>query len=360
MTVTATHRVSGPYTCDGSKKTFSFDFKVFAASDVSVAYGDPASVSQTTLSLNTDFTVTLNSDQDESPGGSVTTVAPPPKGMSLSITSKVDATQEMQLTNQGGFYPTVINSECDKLTILIQQINEQVKRCVKTSTTTTMTPDELTQKLLSAADSAYEIAKSYADAAGASAAEAAKSEAAAKAAVDGLQEKTDAAVARVEAAGDATVAKVNDETDKAVARAVAEGDAQVKRIKSAGDQSLIQAGLGCGEVVWTLESAVEADGEVTIPTGLRYVVGRHHLRVAWNGIVLFPGSQFEEVGDADTASDKIKSLMPMSIGDELDVWVGALGTGNVDEAITTAAAARDAVADLSRRVVYKDEESASK
>lgn len=341
MTVTATHRVSGPFTCDGSQKTFSFDFKVFAASDVAVAYGDPEAVSQTTLSLNTDFSVSLNSDQDESPGGSVTTVTPPPKGMSLSITSKVDATQEMQLTNQGGFYPTVINSECDKLTILIQQLNEQVKRCVKTSTTTAMTPGELTQKLLSAADTAYTVAKSYADAAGASAAEAAKSEAAAKEAVDeaeqGLPAKIDAGIARV----------------------TTEGDTQIERIKAAADSELIQAGLACGEEAWTLEAAVEAGGEITFPKKLSYVVGRHHLRVSWNGLVLFPGKQFDEVGDADTASSKIKSLMPMSVGDELDVWVGALGTGNVDEAIITAAEARDAVADLSRRVVYKNEESAT-
>lgn len=338
MTVTATHRVSGPYACDGTTATFSFDFKVFRATDLQVAYGAAGAVTQTVLELNTDYSVRLNDDQDENPGGSVALKTAPESGLNLSITSAMPATQEMQLTNQGGFYPTVINDECDKLTILVQQLGEQVKRCVKTSTTTTMTPEELTQKLLNAADTAYSIAKSYADAAGASAAEAAKSEAAARAAVDeaeqGLPAKIDAGVARV----------------------TAEGDAQIERIKAAGDNELVQAGLACREVVWTLEADVAEGAEITIPESVQYVAGRHHLRISWNGLVLSPGKQFEEVGVADTASGKFKTLMPMSAGDELDAWIGALGAGNVGEAIITATEARDAVADLSRRVVYREEQ----
>lgn len=268
MTVTATHRVSGPFTCDGSQKTFSFDFKVFAASDVAVAYGDPEAVSQTTLSLNTDFSVSLNSDQDESPGGSVTTVTPPPKGMSLSITSKVDATQEMQLTNQGGFYPTVINSECDKLTILIQQLNEQVKRCVKTSTTTAMTPGELTQKLLSAADTAYTVAKSYADAAGASAAEAAKSEAAAKASESAAAGSATASAASASASGNsasesASSASASAASAKEAAATVAGAKQEISDAKDAGVKAVTDK---TAEAEATI-AAGKSDLESTISAG---------------------------------------------------------------------------------------------
>lgn len=267
MTVTATHRVSGPFTCDGSQKTFSFDFKVFAASDVAVAYGDPEAVSQTTLSLNTDFSVSLNSDQDESPGGSVTTVTPPPKGMSLSITSKVDATQEMQLTNQGGFYPTVINSECDKLTILIQQLNEQVKRCVKTSTTTAMTPGELTQKLLSAADTAYTVAKSYADAAGASAAEAAKSEAAAKASESAAAGSATASAASASASVNsasesASSASASAASAKEAAATVAGAKQEISDAKDAGVSAVeSQADASSKSAAEQIKAAADAQAE---------------------------------------------------------------------------------------------------
>ena len=43
----------------------------------------------------------------------------------------------------------------------------------------------------------------------------------------------------------------------------------------------------------------------------------------------------------------------------MDAWFASLGTGSVTEAIEAANAATDAVADLSRKVVYKDQESAA-
>ena len=75
--------------------------------------------------------------------------------------------------------------------------------------------------------------------------------------------------------------------------------------------------------------------------------------------MLYPGDNFTEVGDVDTMSSRISLLFALSTGDVINAWVGTLGAGDVSEAIATANAASDAVAELSRKVVYKDAESAS-
>jgi hypothetical protein len=49
-------------------------------------------------------------------------------------------TQEVEVTNQGGFYPAVFNIEFDKLTILVQQLDEKVKRSLITAVTAGLTP----------------------------------------------------------------------------------------------------------------------------------------------------------------------------------------------------------------------------
>jgi len=73
--------------------------------------------------LTTDYTVSLNADQDSSPGGSITLVAGAlASGYTLVITSDVGNLQPTSLTNQGGFYPEVINDSFDRATIQIQQV----------------------------------------------------------------------------------------------------------------------------------------------------------------------------------------------------------------------------------------------
>lgn len=133
------------------------------------------------------------------------------------------------------------------------------------------------------------------------------------------------------------------------------GETMLNRIEMTGDQSLISAGTGSYEQFWTLSSAVSAGTNIAIPSGVKYIVGRHHLRVSWNGLVLFIGQNFSEVGATDTFSDTFRLTFDAKAGDEIDVWIGALGKGNTDEAIATAKAASDAVAELSRKVVYREE-----
>jgi len=123
MTISSTTRTAGPFTGTGLVSTFSFSFKVFQASDLLVVRQTISTGDQTTLTLTTDYTVSLNVDQDANPGGSITLVAGALAATyTLVITSSIANLQPTILTNQGGFYPEVINDSLDRATIQIQQV----------------------------------------------------------------------------------------------------------------------------------------------------------------------------------------------------------------------------------------------
>jgi len=123
MTISSAVRTAGPFTGTGALSTYSFAFKVFQASDLLVVRQLISTGAQTTLALTTDYTVSLNADQDSSPGGSITLVAGAlATTYTLLITSDVGNLQPTSLTNQGGFYPEVINDSLDRATIQIQQV----------------------------------------------------------------------------------------------------------------------------------------------------------------------------------------------------------------------------------------------
>lgn len=130
MTISSEVRKAGPYTGNGSTKSFPFAFKVFTGTDVVVVRTDPNAL-ESTLTLGADYSVTLNSDQDTAPGGTVVMFSAPLPSYLLTIASGVPNLQTLDLTNQGGFYPRVINAALDRLTIQIQQVAEQVDRSFK-------------------------------------------------------------------------------------------------------------------------------------------------------------------------------------------------------------------------------------
>lgn len=131
MTISSQIRKAGPFSGDDLTVAFPFTFKVFADSDLLVVSRDTTTGVETTLTLTTDYTVTLNSNQNANPGGTVTLTAALASGTTMVLTSEVDYLQPSQLRNQGGFYPEVITDALDRLTILAQQLKEQVDRCAK-------------------------------------------------------------------------------------------------------------------------------------------------------------------------------------------------------------------------------------
>lgn len=153
MSISSTNRKAGPYSGNGSTTQFPFSFKVFNASDVLVVRTDPSG-SESNLTLGADYTVALNADQDANPGGTVTALTAPAIGYLLTLTSALQNLQPVTLTNQGGFYPKIINDAFDRLTILVQQLAEQVGCAVKVGISSSSTPDQIISVINSAASTA--------------------------------------------------------------------------------------------------------------------------------------------------------------------------------------------------------------
>ena len=130
MTISSTVRIAGPYIGSGAATVFPFAFKVFAAAEMQVAKLNTTSNVEIILVLNTDYTVTLNGDQNGTPGGTITLPAVLASGYNLTITSDIANLQPTDLTNQGGFYPEVITDALDRATIQIQQL-DQNSRAIK-------------------------------------------------------------------------------------------------------------------------------------------------------------------------------------------------------------------------------------
>ncbi|MDY7579349.1 hypothetical protein RGU70_13605 [Herbaspirillum sp. RTI4] len=128
--ITSTTRLAGPYAGTGLQTAFPFAFKVFQASDVLVLLTN-TSGNNTVLALTSAYSVTLNSNQDTSPGGSVTLVSAPAAGYLLTMTSQVAELQQTNLTNAGNFYPQTVNNALDYLTILIQQLATSVGNSIQ-------------------------------------------------------------------------------------------------------------------------------------------------------------------------------------------------------------------------------------
>ena len=150
MTINSTIRKTNLFVGNGSSSTFPFTFKVFTASEIVVVKVTTATSTETTLTLQTDYTVTLNPDQNSNPGGSITLVSGGvaqnlATGFNLIITSDVQPTQGTDLTNQGGFYPEVINDALDKAVILHQQQQEILDRSIRFSLTNTIGSLEIAQ-----------------------------------------------------------------------------------------------------------------------------------------------------------------------------------------------------------------------
>ena len=163
MTVEAIARKAGPYQYTAGA-SYPFYYKVFSAEDVAVYVVQDSSEVQLT---EDQYTVNLNDDQDNNPGGTVSVSV---TCESITIVSDVDYTQETVITNRGGFYPDVLNKIHDKLTILIQQILTTLNRTVKIKVTdATSDPDKILDDLKTTASAAAESAAISVSAAQASA-----------------------------------------------------------------------------------------------------------------------------------------------------------------------------------------------
>ena len=152
MALSSEIRRSPQYIGTGTEKTFTFSFKLLKPEDVDVRVALDGAEEE---SLETsEYSVVLNSNQDNSPGGTVTLVSPLAQGAVLVIVSATPYIQPSVYTNRGGFYPEQLNTNLDRLTILTQQLKEQSERTLVVPVTSADTPTQVMTRLLVAQEEA--------------------------------------------------------------------------------------------------------------------------------------------------------------------------------------------------------------
>lgn len=116
------------YVGNGTVATYSYTFRIFAASDLRVTKLSTAGV-ETSLVLTTDYTVTgVNSAN----GGTITLVAGNlPSGEGLTIRFDRTPQQSTDLRNQGAFFAETHEDKFDELTRYSQSLKDRSDRSLK-------------------------------------------------------------------------------------------------------------------------------------------------------------------------------------------------------------------------------------
>lgn len=125
---------AGPFTGNGSSTTFNFGFKVFRQQDAAVILTEIATGLSQVLTLDSDYSIALNANQNVAPGGAVTypiSGSPMANTHRLTVVSALVIEQLTDLANGGAFYPEVIEDALDRAVMLIGQQQEQLDRSLK-------------------------------------------------------------------------------------------------------------------------------------------------------------------------------------------------------------------------------------
>jgi hypothetical protein len=117
------------YTCNGATVNFSFAFRILKTEDLKVVLRTVADGTEVLLEETTDYSVyALNNDF--SGGGVVTTVATYSADYELCLYREQAATQETDYTDGSAFPADSHETALDKLTMLVQELQEKLGRCL--------------------------------------------------------------------------------------------------------------------------------------------------------------------------------------------------------------------------------------
>ena len=249
------------YQGNGTAVEFPFDFAVYAANQVRVVTAD-AFGNETERAHGAEFSVRLGAGGVGGyAGGTVVyplSGAPLAPGEKIAVLSAVPSTQDKSFPNNTPYFQEQIEGGLDKATRLIQQLEADVARSIKVPPTSAESPEDMGAELLGARDEAVAAAES-----------------------------AGSALVGAEAARDAASGEVD--------RAAREAD----RARDEADRAAQAAQLGAGaanlEAVWTLAEAVAAGESLDLP--VTYFPGRNMLHLSYDGVELYRGPQYEEIGE---------------------------------------------------------------
>ena len=285
---------------NGATVEFPFAFTVWNATEIKVQVTGPDGVIQ-------DVTAQCSVLLSES-GGTVTYApggAPLPFGHTLVILRNMPFLQDVKLITGTRFDPAVIEEALDRATAERQQLLEKVNRAVVVPADSANPPEELADQLFEARDQAEAAAGEAAD--------------------YGAEARTQADRAESEAD------RARDEADRAAQAA--------------------QLGAGAAnlEAVWTLAEAVAAGESLDLP--VTYFPGRNMLHLSYDGVELYRGPQYEEIGEpgADARSSAVRMRIPLGRGTVMRAWAIASNMArHVEEARAAAETAADRAGESAR------------
>jgi hypothetical protein len=160
MTVSTSVYKAGPYAGSGTTGPFTVTFRFLANSHLRVIKTSTTG-SETTLNLGVDYSVTGAGGAS----GTVTLTSPLLTGERLTIVRNVPLTQETDYVANDSFPAESHEQALDKLTMITQQLAEEVDRAVKVLPSSTDDPDALIASIKTseqnAAASAASAAASY-------------------------------------------------------------------------------------------------------------------------------------------------------------------------------------------------------
>lgn len=120
---------------NGVKTAYTFDFKVFAASDLEIAKVNRSTRVVTDLTITTDYTVSLNTTTE---GGTVTYVVAPLSTENSSIRRINTIHQQTEVPTEGLIPGDTLNNEYDKQIMIDVQQQEELTRAIKMIVTSSL------------------------------------------------------------------------------------------------------------------------------------------------------------------------------------------------------------------------------
>lgn len=256
------------YATDGVQKTFPVAFRFLRAEDLGVYWAENSQIENVKYELNRDYTV-VGDDGNFENGGTVIFATAPPAGR-LAIRREIPYTQESNYTPNGDIPAETLEGNLDKAVMLIQQLKEELERCIKVAIASGESPEALLKSIFMAKDSALTAAQASANSAENSAAiyaqmawiwtEITGDDTLFEKAFITAKEAAEATGA-IDTAAEAAKAGINEASQAALNHALAE----VKEAKESSLDALTTAtGSANASIDLKISEAIGADGTLTV------------------------------------------------------------------------------------------------
>ena len=129
MTI-STNDLREEYTATASQTVFSFDFRVFADTDVTVYQTASGSAFNDASDIITAYSVSRNANQDSSPGGSITLNTGATVGDRITIVSAIPESRTTDYQVGGAFDPDTVDDDMDRILSVAKQASAKAGRAM--------------------------------------------------------------------------------------------------------------------------------------------------------------------------------------------------------------------------------------